>query len=84
MGEFMHTVTYEMHNLGCIELTLILSTVFVSKSWVLDQALLSGRTCLIRVFRKASVVILFVEYPGCIDPCGIYVIVLCWNLKKIE
>ena len=25
MGEFMHTVTYEMHGLGCIELTMILS-----------------------------------------------------------
>jgi len=28
MGEFMHTVTYEMHGLGCIELTLILSVGF--------------------------------------------------------
>ena len=28
MGEFMHTVTYEMNDLGCIELTLILSVGF--------------------------------------------------------
>ena len=28
MGEFMHIVTYEIHGLGCIELTLILSLGF--------------------------------------------------------
>jgi len=29
MGEFMHIVSYEMDDLGCIELTLILSLGFV-------------------------------------------------------
>ena len=71
MREFMHTMTYEIHGLGCIKLTLIL------KSWVLDQVLVFGSTYLIRVFWKVSVVIMFVEYLGCVDPCGIYVIVLC-------
>ena len=28
MGEIIHTVTYEMHDLGCIEFTLILSIGF--------------------------------------------------------
>jgi len=28
MGESMHTVTYEMHDLDCIEFTLILSLGF--------------------------------------------------------
>ena len=34
MGEFMHTVTYEMHGLGCIELILILSVGFVGNLWI--------------------------------------------------
>jgi len=37
---------------------------------------------LIRVFRKMLVVIIFVEYFGCVDPCDIYVIVLCWVFLK--
>ena len=69
-GEFMHTVTYEMHDLGCIELTLILFLEFTGNLWVL----VSDRTYLIRVFRKTSIVIMFVEYLGCVDPCEIYVI----------
>ena len=40
----------------------------------MDQVLVSGRTYLIRVFRKVSVVIMFVEYLGSVDPCEIYVI----------
>ena len=34
MVEFMNTMTYEMHDLGCIELTLILSVGFASNIWI--------------------------------------------------
>jgi len=40
MEEFMHTVAYEMHDLGCIELTLILSLGFVGNLWI--RMLVSG------------------------------------------
>ena len=35
----MRTVTYEMHDLGCIELTLILSVGFASNLWIKCQSL---------------------------------------------
>ena len=53
-------------------------------SWILDQVLVSGRTYLIRVFHNTSIVIMFVKYPECVSLWGIYVIILCWDLKKIE
>jgi len=61
--------------LGCIELTLILSVGFAGN---LDQVLVSGRTYLIRVFRKT----LFVEYSECVDPCEVYVIVLLLRFEE--
>jgi len=65
-------MTYEMHDLGCMV------------GFAGNQVLVFGRIYLIRVFQKTSVVIMFVEYPRCVDQCEIYVIVLCWGLKKIE
>ena len=41
-----------------------------SKSWVLDQMLISIRTYLIQVFRKA-----YVGYVWCMDPCVVHMIV---------
>ena len=60
-------------------------------SFLLDSLIIFGsygRTYLIRVFRKASVVIMFVEYHGCVDPCGIYVIFMLgfeedWIIEKL-
>ena len=71
----MHTVTYEMHDLGYIELTLIFSLWFTES---LDQVLVSSRTYLIWVFQKT----LFVEYPRCVDPCEIYVNVLLLGFEE--
>ena len=34
MGYFIHIVIYEMHDLGCIELTLILFVGFAGNLWI--------------------------------------------------
>jgi len=44
--------------------------------------LVSGRTFL--VFQKALIAILFVKYPSLYKSCVIYIVVVCWYLKKIE
>jgi len=39
MGKFMHTVTYEMHGLGCIELIIIISIRFPGNLWIRCRSL---------------------------------------------
>jgi len=62
------------------ELTPILSLKFAckSKSWVLDQMLVSGRACLIRVFSKT-----YVGYLWSMDPCVVHMIVDEWFWNEV-
>jgi len=52
---------------------LSLKFTYKSKSWILDQMLVYGRTYLIQVFQKLSIDISLVEYPLCMNPCVVVV-----------